>query len=105
MKPRKASAPPKKKKPKTPPFGKRFPARVSAAAKILSENVRHLRKGLGLSQTDLAEAIGTDQQAVGLIEIRRANPTLRTIENLARVLGMTVPDLLTRSPRRRTRKD
>jgi DNA-binding XRE family transcriptional regulator len=83
---------------------RRPPVRVSAAAKILSENVRHLRKGLGLSQADLAEAIGTDQQAVGLIEVRRSNPTLRTIENLALVLGTTVPELLTRSPRRRTGK-
>jgi transcriptional regulator with XRE-family HTH domain len=42
---------------------------------------------------------------VGLIETRRSNPTLRTIENIARVLRTTVPELLSKLPRRRTGKD
>src|ERR1700736_4783070 len=109
MKPRKATPPKEgdekeKEKPKNPPFGKRFPARASAAAKILSANVRRLRNGLGFSQADLADAIGTAQQGGGLIETTRSNPTLRTIENLARVLNTTVPDLLSKPGRRRTGK-
>ncbi|UPJ49331.1 helix-turn-helix transcriptional regulator [Bradyrhizobium sp. 200] len=93
-----------KEKLKNPPFGKRFPSRASASAKILSKNVLRLRKCLGFSQADLADAIGTDQQAVGLIETTRSNPTLRTIENLARALNTTVPDLLSKPGRRRTGK-
>jgi DNA-binding XRE family transcriptional regulator len=66
--------------------GRRRPPRFFPRTSVASE------RSLGLSQADLAEAIGTDQAAVGLIETRRSNPTLRTIENIARVLRTTVPE-------------
>jgi DNA-binding XRE family transcriptional regulator len=85
------------------PFAQRFKEGRLSTAEILGENVKRLRTGLDLSQADLARAIGTDQSAVGLIEIKRANPTLRTVEKLAAVLKTTVVDLLSRPGRRRTR--
>ncbi|MET3220179.1 ribosome-binding protein aMBF1 (putative translation factor) [Bradyrhizobium diazoefficiens] len=85
------------------PFAERFKESRLSTAEILGENVKRLRTGLELSQADLARALRTDQSAIGLIEIKRANPTLRTMEKLAAVLKTTVVDLLSRPKRRRTR--
>ncbi|WP_050990948.1 helix-turn-helix transcriptional regulator [Bradyrhizobium genomosp. I (2014)] len=85
------------------PFAERFKESRLSTAETLGENVKRLRTVLDLSQADLAKAIGTDQSAIGLIETKRANPTLMTIEKLAAVLKTTVVDLLTRPGRRRTR--
>ncbi|MBR0777294.1 helix-turn-helix transcriptional regulator [Bradyrhizobium diazoefficiens] len=85
------------------PFAERFREGRLSTAEILGENVKRLRTGLELSQADLARAIRSDQSAIGLIEIKRANPTLRTMEKLAAVLKTTVVDLLSKPSRRRTR--
>jgi ribosome-binding protein aMBF1 (putative translation factor) len=85
------------------PFAERFKESRLSTAETLGENVKRLRAVLDLSQADLAKAIGTDQSAIGLIETKRANPTLMTIEKLAAVLKTTVVDLLRRPGRRRTR--
>lgn len=98
-----ASSKGKTKKPTNKKFAKRFPKTRSSVAETLRENVRRLRKDLELSQSDLAKAIGTDQAAIGLIELSRANPTLLTIEKIAQVLQTTAVDLLTKHNRRRER--
>jgi ribosome-binding protein aMBF1 (putative translation factor) len=89
--------------PSNKPFAKRFVKGRLSTAEVLGENVKRLRTGLRLSQADLARAIGTDQSAIGLIELKRANPTLLTIERLATVLETTVVELLSKPSRRRTR--
>jgi ribosome-binding protein aMBF1 (putative translation factor) len=86
------------------PFAERFKEGRLSTAEVLGENVKRLRTGLGFSQADLARAIGTDQSAIGLVELKRANPTLRTIERLATVLETTVVELLSKPPRGRTRQ-
>jgi DNA-binding XRE family transcriptional regulator len=101
-KPRKTAASQKDAPPANKPFRSRFPPRSSAVAGILSKNVKRLRKELDLSQAELAEAVGVDQAAIGLIELERANPTLLTIESLAKALKTTAADLLTKAARRRT---
>jgi DNA-binding XRE family transcriptional regulator len=88
-------------RPKTKPFAERLAEGRLSTAEVLGENVKRLRSGLELSQADLAKAIGTDQSAIGLIELKRANPTLLTIEKLANVFKTTVPQLLSKLPRRR----
>lgn len=90
--------------PANKPFAERFAEGRLSTAEVLGENVKRLRTGLGFSQADLARAIGTDQSAIGLIELKRANPTLRTIERLATVLETTVVELLSKPPRARTRQ-
>jgi ribosome-binding protein aMBF1 (putative translation factor) len=85
------------------PFAERFKEGRLSTAEILGENVKRLRTDLELSQADLATMIGTDQSAIGLIELKRANPTVLTIERLAAVLQTTVVDLLSKPGRRRTR--
>jgi transcriptional regulator with XRE-family HTH domain len=59
-------------------------------------NVKRLRKDLDLSQAELAEKVGMDQAAIGLVELKRANPTLQTIAALAKALKVSVGDLLSK---------
>jgi len=74
-------------------FATRFPVRDSVAAKALARNVRRLRQARGLSQDELADAIGIQTSAISHIENRRGNPTLVTIELLAEALGVRFIDL------------
>jgi DNA-binding XRE family transcriptional regulator len=82
------------KKSSNKPFDIRFPERKSVAAGILAANVRRLRKERGLSQQALADATTLDQRAVSLIEVKRGNPTLLVIEQIAEALGTTASELL-----------
>jgi DNA-binding XRE family transcriptional regulator len=100
---RETDAKPDDDEPTNKPFAERFPSRTSATAKVLGGNVRRLRTDLDLSQADLAKAIRADQSTIGLIELERGNPTLLTIEKLAKVLRTTVPELLSKPPRGRSR--
>jgi transcriptional regulator with XRE-family HTH domain len=81
------------------PFKDRFPARKSAAVRTLAVNIRRLRKQRGWSQDALAREAGVDQNAVSLIENRRANPTIVAIEGLAKALDVPVVELLAPEPK------
>ena len=65
---------------------------------VLATNVRSLRHALGVSQEELAARCGLHRTYVGSVERGERNVTLRTVEALASVLGVSVPELLT--PRR-----
>lgn len=73
--------------------GNRFPIRDSAALRALAYNVRRLRKARKWSQGELAAEVDLTQDAISLIENRRANPTVLTIEQIADVYGLTLRDL------------
>lgn len=47
----------------------------------------------GLSQTELAEAVGATRQTIGLIEAGRYNPSLKLCRAICRTLGKTLNDL------------
>jgi transcriptional regulator with XRE-family HTH domain len=67
----------------------------------LAENVRRLRRKLGMSAAELAEKAGIS--SVRMIEAGRVdNPRLSTVQALARVLGCSVADLY--RDQRRARK-
>lgn len=83
-------------------FGERFPTRDSAAVKALAANVKKLRKAREWSQHDLAAEAGIEQNAVSLIENERANPTLLVVEEIARALGVRLPELLETTARARS---
>lgn len=57
------------------------------------EKVRKSRKEQGLSQEDLAELIKRDPRTVVAIEAGKRNPTLNTINKIARALKIPLPDL------------
>lgn len=60
----------------------------------LGEAVRVRRKALGWSQERLAEVSGLDRTYVSGIERGVRNPTLTTLDRLARSMGTTVSELL-----------
>ena len=51
-------------------------------------NVQRLRKARGMSQDELADAVGIQTAAISHIENRRGNPTLTTLEGIAAALGV-----------------
>lgn len=53
----------------------------------LGDRLLERRLERGLSQRELAQRIGTSQNRIYLIENGEANPTLDTLERLAKVLG------------------
>ena len=59
---------------------------------------RNLRKkaaraAVGLSQADLAEAVGVTRQTIGLIEAGGYNPTLNLCVAICKALRVTLNDL------------
>ena len=51
------------------------------------------RAATGLSQTDLAEAVGVTRQTIGLIEAGGYNPTLNLCVAICKTLHVTLNDL------------
>lgn len=54
------------------------------------------RAGVGISQEVLAERAGQDRTHVSRIEAGEVNLTMKTMTELANVVGLTVSDLLLR---------
>ena len=51
------------------------------------------RAAVGLSQADLAEAVGVTRQTIGLIEAGGYNPTLNVCVAICKALRVTLNDL------------
>lgn len=51
------------------------------------------RAAVGLSQADLAEAVGVTRQTIGLIEADGYNPTLNLCVAICKALRVTLNDL------------
>jgi len=62
---------------------------------ILSDNIRQYRSNLAISQEEFAELTGFHRTYIGSVERCERNVTLSTIETFARVLKITVPEILT----------
>ena len=58
----------------------------------LGRHVRRHRERVGMSQVDLAEAIGRSVQMIGRIERGKSAPSFATLEEIARVLKTPVQD-------------
>jgi DNA-binding XRE family transcriptional regulator len=102
---RKTSAIGGAKKQTNKPFEKRFPPDTSPAAKALANNVRRLRQQRELSQAELGKAAKADQATIALIELARANPTLRLLQTVAAALKTTPAALLSGRVRRAAKED
>lgn len=72
-----------------------MPTDISGLQRVLSCNIKRLRKEQGLAQERLGLESGVDRTMVSKIERRIANPTLDILMKLANRLGVSVPDLLT----------
>lgn len=55
--------------------------------------MKAVRAAAGLSQADLAEAVGVTRQTIGLIEAGGYNPTLNLCVAICKVLRVTLNDL------------
>ena len=55
--------------------------------------MKSARAAAGLSQTDLAEAVGVTRQTIGLIEAGGYNPTLNLCVAICKTLRVTLNDL------------
>jgi transcriptional regulator with XRE-family HTH domain len=68
-------------------------ARPADIRRLVARNVRRLRKAKGLSQAELATDAGLHQHHVSEIENGQHDLRLRTIDKLARALGVRPRDL------------
>ena len=62
--------------------------------KLVGENVRHFRTKKGLSQEQFADMCGFSQQYLSGLEQGKRNPTVVTVYELAKALGVSHVDLL-----------
>lgn len=60
---------------------------------LLGARIKELRRAKKLSQEQLAEIISLDPKFISRIEVGRSSPSLETIENIARALGVEIRDL------------
>ena len=58
-----------------------------------NERMRSARTQVGLSQQQLADAVGATRQTIGLIEAGRYNPSLKLCTAICKTLGKTLNDL------------
>jgi transcriptional regulator with XRE-family HTH domain len=68
----------------------------TALTQILVDNIRDYRKAKHLSQEELADACELHRTYIGSIERGERNVTLSTLEVLAKALGVSVIELLTK---------
>ena len=62
---------------------------------MLGETIYQLRKGKGLSQSELGELVGVSNKAVSKWETYEANPDITLLPLLAQALGVSTDELLT----------
>jgi len=65
---------------------------------VLGKNIKTIRKNNGLSQQKLAARAGFDYRYVGFLEQARINPTIKTLEKIAKALNIQVCELLPSTP-------
>ena len=57
-------------------------------------NLQRIRKEKGMSQKELADALGVTQGTVSAWESGRWDPTVENLRAVAKVLGVTVDELI-----------
>ncbi len=67
---------------------------MTNSAKILGNNIRRIRQERGMTQSDLCRSLEVDRAYMSNIESGKKNPTLSTIERIAKALGVQSSELL-----------
>jgi transcriptional regulator with XRE-family HTH domain len=67
---------------------------VNKSSKKLGENIKKIRLAKGMTQGDLCRKLEVDRAYMSNIESGKKNPTLSTIENIAKALNVSVDELL-----------
>ena len=60
----------------------------------LGQNLKKIRTEKKMSQGDIARTLGVDRGYISNIENGKKNPTLATIDKLAKALGVSADELL-----------
>lgn len=60
----------------------------------LGSNVKRYRKENNLTQEQLATKVRVSPTYIGFIEQGQRNPSLKTLDKIARILGVEMPELL-----------
>lgn len=64
------------------------------ASDLIARNLRRFRQERALSMSELARQAGLSKQTIAGIEAGHANPTVDTLEELARTLGVSIRALM-----------
>jgi transcriptional regulator with XRE-family HTH domain len=72
--------------------------------RMVAQNVKRIRLEKGLTQEQFSEISGFSQQYVSGLETGRRNPTIVTLYELAKALGVSHIDLLQPPPSRNKRQ-
>lgn len=72
----------------------RYTPDMASSAKKLGENIRRMRLEKEMTQGDLCDKIGADVAYISNVENGKKNPTLATIERIAKALGVSTDELL-----------
>ncbi|MGB8816101.1 MAG: helix-turn-helix transcriptional regulator [Minisyncoccia bacterium] len=64
------------------------------SAKKLGANIKKIRTAKNMTQGDICRKLEVDRAYMSNIESGNKNPTLSTITNLAKALGVSVDELL-----------
>lgn len=67
---------------------------MKAESQKLGKNLKRIRTEKGISQGDIARAIGMDKGFISNIENGKTNPTLATIAKLAKAIRISTDELL-----------
>ena len=67
---------------------------MSDSSKKLALNIKKIRARKHMSQGDICRELGVDRAYISNIESGKQNPTLSTIERIAKALGVSVDELL-----------
>ena len=67
---------------------------MNNSAKKLGANMKRIRKVKQMTQGDICRKLGVDRSYISNVESGNKNPTLSTITKLAKVLSVSVDELL-----------
>ena len=67
---------------------------MKSASKKFGENLRRIRHSKNMSQGDIIRVTGMDRGYVSSVENGKQNPTLATIEKLAKALEVYMEELM-----------
>ena len=59
----------------------------------MKTRIQDLRKELGVTQSELADAVDVTRQTIGMIEAGDFNPSLKLCIRICKALGKTLDDL------------
>ena len=66
---------------------------MKTTKQLLGSRIKELRKIKELSQEELSVQVDVDPKYISFIECGRSSPSLETMENIARALGVEIKDL------------